>query len=94
MGTIKLPVSFNEAEQASIGNLIELMGIAGVYGAQAKALKFSITLAISAIENPQKVYSGLQDTEMSVYFQSVQRAELKARLVKTSKELIKQAKEV
>ena len=94
MPTIKLPISFNEQEQAEIAKLIELLNMGGIYGAQAKALKFSITFALSAIQNPVKVYGSLGEAEMGLYFQSVQRTEIRARLLKAAENLANEADKV
>lgn len=79
MTTKKIPISFNDTDQKNIKELIVMMGITDTYGALPKAIKFGIKLAIEAIKNPSKVYSGLNDEEMEFFFESVQR-EAKRRL--------------
>ena len=71
MPTKKIPISFNEQDQANLGRLIDLMGITDVYGDIPKAVKFGINLALAAIEYPEKVYCGLNTSEMEIYFSSV-----------------------
>ncbi|MFH0978628.1 MAG: hypothetical protein V1837_04970 [Candidatus Woesearchaeota archaeon] len=94
MSQKKIPISFNEQEEAAVKEMASLMGITGVYGDFPKALKFSITLALSAVKNPQKVYAGLNDEELAVYFQTLQRSEVKARLRDKAQDLEKQAQKV
>lgn len=92
--TTKIPISFNDNDMERVRELIELMGIVGVYGDFPKAVKFSINLTLSAIKNPEKVYNSLEESEMAVYFQSVQRAETKYRLLQKAKKLQDDAKKV
>jgi len=75
MTTKKIPISFNEQDQQNIKELVELMGITGVYGDIPKAVKFGITLALSAIRNPEKVYNDLDMAEMETYFTSIRKSE-------------------
>jgi len=90
----KIPISLNDVEKAKIRELADLIGIAGVYGETPKAIKFSIGFALSAIKNPSKVYSVLDDSELDIYFQSIKRAEQKQRLLEKALELEKQAQKV
>ena len=73
----KVPISFNESDYQSVKELIDLLGISDVYGDFPKAVKFGINLAISAIQNPEKVYTALNDSELALYFQSVARYQIK-----------------
>lgn len=70
------------------------MGIAGVYGDIPKAVKFGIKLALSAIKNPEKVYSGLEGSELEIYFSSVKNFEIKRRLLKKAEHMQKTASKV
>lgn len=90
----KIPISFNETEEAQVKELADLLGIAGTYGDFPKAVKFSITLALSAIKSPGKVYSDLEEPELVLYFSSIQRAEIRARLGQEAQKLAQKAKEV
>lgn len=84
MTTKKVPISFNEQDQANIKELIGLMGIVGVYGDFPQAIKFGINLALSTIKNPEKVYTMLKPNEMDLYFKSVHTAEMEKRYIKES----------
>jgi hypothetical protein len=90
----KIPISFNEEEEAKVKELAELLGIANVYGDFPKAVKFGINLALSTIKNQGKVYSDLDEVELAFYFSSIQRAELRARLLRKSKEMLEKAQKV
>ena len=88
----KIPISFNDADQARIKELIGLLGIADTYGDFPKAVKFGITLAISTIKTPQKVYTDLSDAEMDMFFQAVARHEKRLRLQDEANNIMKQLK--
>lgn len=92
--TQKIPISFNKEDLQQVEELRDLLGLAGVYGDFPKAVKFGITLALSTIKHPDKVYSDLNQVEMALLFSSIQRAELKARMLAESQKLTKEAKEV
>ena len=94
MTTKKIPISFSDKDQKKITELIDLLGIIGVYGDIPKAVKFGINLAVSAIKNPQKVYTHLNDSEMAQYFESIERSEIKQRLLKKAAKLENDAKKV
>ena len=71
MTTKKVPISFNTEDLRAINELIVLMGISGTYGDFPKAIKFGVNLALSCIKNDIKVYSGLNDDNLKIYFNSV-----------------------
>jgi len=80
MTTKKVPISFNDENQEVIKELILFMGIGGVYGDFAQAVKFGINLAVSTIKNPEKVYTTLKPTDLDLYFKSVHTAEAHQRV--------------
>ena len=90
----KIPISFNEKESEIVQKIIDLMGIGGVYGDFTKAIKFSIVLALSTIQNPGKVYSGLNADEMAIFFKTIAKAELRSRLIEKAQDLEKEAQKV
>lgn len=93
MKTKKIPISFNDKDQSKLTELIDLMGIGGLYGDVPKAVKFSINLAISVIKNPEKVYIGLNDAELEIWFQSVKDFEKRRRKLEMADKLTKEAKQ-
>jgi len=90
----KIPISFNEEEEAKVKEIADLIGIGGVYGDFPKAIKFSINLTLSAIKNPEKVYSSLTEEELAYFFASVTRSEKKKRLLEKAHNLEKEAQKV
>ena len=89
----KIPISFNDEDQADIKELIYLMRIVGVYGDIPKAVKFGIKLALSTIKNPAKVYSDLNEDNLGFYFNSIRTRELKRRDELQALELMKKQPE-
>lgn len=94
MATKKIPISFNEADQAAYKELIDLIGITGVYGDIPKAVKFGINLALAAIKNPGKVYAGLNVSDMEVYFSSMYRYQARLKKLEKAEKLVKEAEKV
>lgn len=94
MATKKIPISINETDQANLKELIELMGIVGVYGDIPKAMKFGINLALATIKSGAKVYPLLNDADLDIYLSSIKRFETKRRLLEKAKELQKEAQKV
>lgn len=90
----KIPISFNEENLKTLERLEHLLGLTSIYGATPKVVKFSINFALSALEHPQKVYGGLSDDEIDMYFSSMARYEKEQRLLKQSQNLAEQAKKV
>lgn len=90
----KIPIDFNADKKAEVKELAVLMGIAGVYGDFPKALKFGITLALSAIKNPQKVYADLPEPGLKIYFQAIGNAETNARKLQEIQKLQKEVTKV
>jgi hypothetical protein len=90
----KIPISFNTEDLKIIAQLEDLMNIKDTYGALPKSLKFGIRLALSCIKNPQKVYTDLNDSNIDIYFQTVQRSEIKERKLNLAKKLNNQAEKV
>lgn len=80
MKTKKIPISFNPLDQGKLEELIDLMGITDVYGDVPKAVKFSINFTLSAIKNPEKVYTSLSSDEMQIYFKSVQKSFIREKI--------------
>lgn len=79
MATIKYPISLNDNDQAAIKELVSLMGQNNAYGSDAKAIRFGIRLALGAIQNPNKVYSGLDDENLKFYLSSILNSEIRQR---------------
>jgi hypothetical protein len=94
MTVIKYPMSFNDHDQARVWALVDLLGIRGTYGDFTKAVKFGIVLALSAINQPEKVYNGLDEPELKLFFQSVMNAELGRRKLAEAAKLLKEAEKV
>jgi len=94
MTTKKIPISFNETDQANIKQLIDLLGISNTYGDVPKAIKFGISLALSVIKNPEKVYTNLNDSELDLFFLSVKRFEIMQRAEQKAKSIIENAQKV
>lgn len=68
MATKKLPISLNDSEQEAIHRLAGLLGWSGVYGEEAKTLKFGITFTLGSVEAAEKVIPGLEGDELAAYF--------------------------
>lgn len=94
MKTKKIPISFNYDNQIKLTELIDLMGISNVYGDIPKAVKFSINFTLSALKNPQKVYTDLEASELATYFQSIRRAEEKRRNKEKAQKLLESDQKV
>lgn len=92
--TKKIPISFSPENQEEIADLVDLMGITDVYGDIPKAVRFGINLARSAARNPEKVYQRLTEDEMTIYFQTIQRAEIKRRKLEKAEKLQNEAEKV
>lgn len=76
----KIPISFNDNELAEVKEATEMIGISGLYGDFPKAVKYGIKLIIAAAKNPEKVYSLLDEPELTYYLTSIKKAELLARI--------------
>lgn len=67
----KRSIDFTKERLEKINRLIDLMGIAGVYGEIPKAIDFGVSLAINYLEQQAKVTPCLNADEMRYYFNSV-----------------------
>ena len=71
MTTKKIPISFNDENQAEIKQLIDLLGLVDCYGDVPQAIKFSIHYTLSAIKDHAKVYPNQNPEMLAKFFDSV-----------------------
>lgn len=90
----KIPIHFSEQDEKDIAELAKMLGNTGVFGETPKSIKFGIRLALGALANPQKVYSYLNDDELTQYFTSRARIEKLARATQKAEKIVFEAKKV
>lgn len=90
----KIPIHINEEDYKEVLELAELIGYPDVYGWFPKTLKFSITFTKKAIENQSKFIPDLKESEMALYFSSIQRYIKKQKLLEKAKKTKEMAEKV
>lgn len=70
-----IPIKFNNEVLKEIERAEELLGLTNTYGSTAKVVKFGISLIVSALENPDKVYFGFDQEKLDMWFKSRARVE-------------------
>ena len=68
----KKTIHFNDKQLQELDNLIELLGIRG-YGDIPKALAFSVTFTLQALEKDYKVLPCLNKDDLERWFYSVKK---------------------
>ena len=70
----QIVMKFNEVEQKELERLEDLLGLSRTYGADPKAVKFAVRLALSyASSLEQKVLPALSDADLEMLLCSIKK---------------------
>lgn len=84
----KRSISFDKEFRKELDELIYIMGLKGTYGAEPRALKFGVKIALRTLQDRAKFTYGLNTRETEYYFHSIKRVNSITELQKTVKNTV------
>lgn len=76
----------NKKDKEELCELIDKLGLEGIYGAIPQVLKFSISYTLSAITQLEKVIPDLDESKLSILLDTIKRSKILAQEAKKKAE--------